>query len=286
MMQHERFAVLILTHGRPDRVYTYETLKRCGYTGEIVFVLDDEDKTADQYRTKYPNDRIVVFSKSDIASRFDEGDNFNDRRAIFYARNASFEIAQSLGLDLFMQLDDDYIAFTHKRDAKGRYLHGKPIKDLDAVLDAMIDYFLGTPALSIAMAQTGDFIGGTLGGWDKPKRKAMNSFLCSTSRPFKFVGRVNEDVNTYAHLGSKGGLFLTTMHLALQQQATQTNSGGMTDMYLAFGTYVKTFYSVMYQPSSVKISLLNTSHSRIHHKVSWRNTVPCILSDEYRKPQH
>jgi len=46
-MRHDSFAALILTHGRPDNVITERTLRRQGYTGRIVFVLDDEDKTAD-----------------------------------------------------------------------------------------------------------------------------------------------------------------------------------------------------------------------------------------------
>ncbi|EFI4081186.1 TPA: hypothetical protein J5F60_004390 [Escherichia coli] len=39
------FCVFILTHGRPDKVLTYRTLRRAGYTGKIFIVVDDEDKT-------------------------------------------------------------------------------------------------------------------------------------------------------------------------------------------------------------------------------------------------
>ena len=50
----DEFAVFILTHGRPDNVVTYQTLGRSGYTGRIVVVIDDEDKTAKQYEDKFP----------------------------------------------------------------------------------------------------------------------------------------------------------------------------------------------------------------------------------------
>lgn len=75
----------ILTHGRPDKVLTYRTLRRAGYTGKIFIVVDDEDKTRHQYMAEF-GEQVLVFSKADIASRFDEADNFCDRRSIFYAR--------------------------------------------------------------------------------------------------------------------------------------------------------------------------------------------------------
>lgn len=79
------FCAFILTHGRPDKVLTYRTLRRAGYTGKIFIVVDDEDKTRHQYMAEF-GEQVLVFSKADIASRFDEADNFCDRRSIFYAR--------------------------------------------------------------------------------------------------------------------------------------------------------------------------------------------------------
>lgn len=281
-MTRPDFAMLILSHGRPDRVMTYDTLRRCGYTGRVVIVCDNEDATVEQYRARFAE--VVVFDKADIAARFDQADNFNDRRTIFYARNASFEIARSLGLQYFMQLDDDYRYFFHKRTPDGRY-DEQHMRDLDGVLAAMLDYFIACPRLqSIAMAQNGDFIGGAEGKrWRTPGRKAMNSFLCDVDRPFRFVGRINEDVNTYVSLGARGALFLTTMHVALGQVLTQTNGGGMTEVYAASGTYVKSFYSVMVQPSSVKVAFFPSANARLHHLVKWRHTVPVILAEHWKK---
>ena len=88
------FAAFILTHGRADRVDTYKTLRNCGYTGKVYIVIDDEDKTADEYRKRY-GDMVLQFGKAEIAKTFDEGDNFNDRRAIIYARNACFNRGKS-----------------------------------------------------------------------------------------------------------------------------------------------------------------------------------------------
>ena len=275
---------MILTHGRPDRVDTFKTLRRCGYTGRIVIVVDNEDKKLEEYKALF-GDQVYVFDKKAVAGTIDEGDNFNDRRAIIYARNASFKIAEELGIKYFIQLDDDYNDFRHKMDANNRFIDRSWMRNMDAVLDVLLDYYISIPALSIAMAQGGDFVGGMEGtSWRKPRRKCMNSFICSTDRPFKFFGRINEDVNTYTNLGSRGGLFMTIVKVALQQKQTQTNAGGMTELYRDSGTYVKTFYSVMYQPSSVKVYFLPGSVvDRIHHKVTWKNTVPVILPEEHKK---
>ena len=138
----------------------------------------------------------------------------------------------------------------------------------------------------LALAQAGDFIGGTGSAIAQDmtlRRKAMNTFLCSTSRPFKFMGRMNEDVTTYINLGSKGLLFYTTPQIAIDQKATQSEEGGLTELYQAYGTYVKSFFSVMYNPSSIKISMMGTSNARIHHKILWKYAVPKLLSPELKK---
>ncbi len=282
------FAALILTHGRPDRVHTYFALRNAGYTGRIIIVIDNEDKTAKEYRSRYGSD-VVMFDKAAIAKTFDEGDNFQDRRAIIYARNASFQIAKDLGYRYFVQLDDDYTGFYYRFDEDGFYGHCIT-PSLDWLFSALCDYLKATPFASIAISQGGDHIGG---GESKKvigtKRKAMNSFICDTEKPFKFVGRINEDVNTYTCEQRKGLLFLTVMAAQLNQKPTQSNAGGMTDLYLDSGTYVKTFYSIMYAPSCVKVSDISdpknghAGHARIHHKILWNNAAPLILSKHYKK---
>jgi len=112
------FCAFILTHGRPDKVITYDTLKKAGYTGKIYIVIDDEDKTEAQYRKRF-GDKVLQFCKADIAKQIDEGDNFNDRRAIIYARNACFDLAKQVGCKYFIELDDDYDWFKFRFSRHG-----------------------------------------------------------------------------------------------------------------------------------------------------------------------
>ncbi len=97
------FCIFILTHGRPDRVYTVKSLLAAGYTGDYYIVVDDEDETEGEYRKRYGS-KVIVFDKKKVADETDEGDNFDDRRAIIYARNACFDIAKGWELNTLCSL--------------------------------------------------------------------------------------------------------------------------------------------------------------------------------------
>lgn len=289
-MKHRTdFAALILTHGRSNSVVTYNTLRRQGYTGRIVLMVDDEDSQIDAYRKKF-GDQVVVFSKQAAIDMTDSGDNFGKRNSVVYARNYTFTVAKELGLKYFLELDDDYTQFRYTFDNDRNYItRNIEIKSLDGVIEAMLDFFIESGATTIAMSQGGDFIGGEKSTFSKLERKGkfsrkvMNSFFCDVDKPFKFMGRINEDVNLYAENGRRGELFITVPRIRLEQKQTQANDGGLTDIYLDLGTYVKSFYSVMYAPSCVKIAEMGVTSRRLHHRLSWKNTCPLIIPEEYKK---
>jgi hypothetical protein len=283
-MRHKDFAAFILTHGRPNNVITYRSLRKAGYTGAIYIIVDNEDDTLSRYRTNF-GDQVIVFDKPAIAQTFDEADNFGDRRAVIYARNASFQIARDLGLTYFLQLDDDYDHFEYRTyhqpgNDQEHFMLGQ---GLDAIFDDYLDFYQSIDAKSIAMSQGGDFFGGADELFDKPWRKAMNTFFCSVERPFQFVGRINEDVNTYVWYQSLGNLFLTAPFVMVHQQQSQSSEGGMTELYLDSGTYVKSFYTVMFAPSCTTINLMGRFHMRLHHQIAWHNAVPKIVPESCRK---
>lgn len=291
-MNDQKFAVFILTHGRADSVYTFKTLRQQGYTGKIYLLCDDEDKQIAKYKNLYGSDTVIVFNKQDAIDVTDSGDNFKKRNSVVYARNINFKIAAELGLTHFWQLDDDYTRFDYSLNEEMQYTtSNNKIGKLDDVLEAMVTFIDTTPFHSIAFAQGGDFIGGegcTLLSRmrkDEIYRKVMNSFLFKVDRPVQFMGRINEDVNMYVECGRRGILFMTSPQLRLQQVVTQQNSGGLTDIYLELGTYTKSFYTVMYAPSCVKISEVGTTDRRIHHQVMWKYAVPKILDESHRKPR-
>lgn len=269
------FAVFILTHARPDNVKTYSTLRKCGYTGKIYLIVDNEDKQIEKYKDNFGEEYVKIFDKKAMADSIDEGNNFDNRKVIIHARNATFKIAKEIGIKYFVQMDDDYYYFGYRYDSGA-----KIINNLNKVFEIVLNFYKSVNIKSIAFSQGGDHIGGFSG--IKLKRKCMNSFFCSTDREFQFIGSINEDVNTYTTLGSRGEIFFTFTNIQLDQKDTQSNNGGMTDEYALTGTYVKSFHSIIMQPSSVKASMMNSNNKRIHHSISWKNTTPMIIDKKFK----
>ena len=287
----DNFAVFIMVHGRPDKMWTYHALRKGGYTGKIFLVADNLDESRFEYKKIY-GDELLIFDKNKAALEMEAGDNTGELRSTMFASNMIFKLAKEKGIKYFYNMCDDYSSFDYRFDENFKYYINKEhdkssrVKNLDKIFEIVLKYYKSINALTIAFSQGGDFIGGQNSSSSKNismKRKAMNTFLCSTDRPFKFIGRMNEDITTYVNLGSKGGLFLTLPHISISQQATQQTDGGMTDVYLEYGTYVKSFFSVMYNPSSVKVSTFETKYNRIHHKVNWNNAVPKIIEEKHKK---
>lgn len=281
------FCVFIISHGRPDNIYTLKTLNNSGYTGKWFIIVDNHDKTVNKYIYNFGADKIKIFNKTEIAKTTDNGDNTGYLRSTTHARNACFDIAEKLGFTYFLVLDDDYIKFDFRINSN--YIYPKDnfkVRDLNSLFNSVLKYYQSVKGLkSICFAQGGDFIGGnpTREINKTLTRKCMNSWFCSINRRFKFISRLNEDVNTYLYLGQKGDLFMTVWLASLTQMQTQGTNGGMTDAYTGSGTYVKSFMSVLYCPSFVKVKTMNTKYTRIHHVVNWSNAVPYIISEKHKK---
>lgn len=278
------FVIFILTHGRAYDMHTYGALQRAGYTGRIVFVLDNEDKSVDSYYYKFGKENCYVFDKLKVASEVDTMDLSDDRRAILFARNVCWDIAKELGYTYFLQLDDDYSNFRGRIEIDG-VLRTFYVKNFDLLVDYIIEFLEVSGAHTVAMSQIGDFIGGVGSKVFKERltRKAMNSFFCKVDRPIKYYGRMNEDVTAYILNGSRGQLFFNLADVSVDHLSTQSLSGGMTASYKDSGTYIKSFYTVMACPSSVKVYEMGDTHKRIHHSINWEHAVPKIISSRFKK---
>lgn len=278
------FAVFILSHGRAENVRTLKPLLETGrYSGPWYILIDDQDDQEDKYRELY-GDHILQFDKEKAAEKTDTGELGNERRSIVFARNVIFDLARDMGFRYFLMLDDDYTSFMY------RWIEGSKLAycnacQLDELFDAVLEFLNVSGAHTVALAQGGDFIGGAnANNFHKGLlRKAMNTFFCDTGRPFEFVGRMNSDVNTYVTQSQKGKLFFTITNANITQLQTQSLSGGVSEVYADTGTYLKSFFSVMYAPSCVKISEMGERHKRIHHQVKWEHCAPKIINQRYKK---
>ena len=257
-------------------------MKKSNYDGKTYIICDNEDEQIEEY--KKLGKEVIIFDKLEEMKYTDTEDNFKDHRLVVYARNKCHDIAKQLGLEYFLVLDDDYSEICF-RYVDGKKLRAKNCDNANKLFDAMLDFLDISGALTVAMSQAGDFIGGAENGKIEKgiDRKAMNSFFCKTDRPFKYYGSTNEDVNSYIINGMKGNLMFTIYKPSIVQTATQQNKGGLTDIYLDNGTYVKSFYSVIAEPSCARVAIMNTKNPRIHHKILWNNCCPKILDEQYKK---
>jgi len=281
------FCIFIISYQRANNVKTYKTLQKCNCKYPIFIVVSDDDTQINQYKKNFSENNLVIYSKREYIGKFDYMDNRIDKlSSAVFSRNAVFDIAKKLGYPFFLVLDDDYGNFSYRymqnNKLRGKILH----KSLDKILYLYKETLKALPNIhSLAMSQAGDFIGGnmTRAFSYRRLRKIMNVFFCATDRRFEFFGRLNEDVNVYTKLGNIGYLFITIPEISIVQLITQHNEGGLTSSYLELGTYIKTFYTLLAMPSSVKIGIIQDTFSRIHHQINWKFTIPYILPDEVKK---
>lgn len=281
-MKHD-FAVFIISAARAGNVKTINTLEKYDYTGDW-YILIDREEDIEPYTNEYGEDKIIYFNKDEIVEDVDRADNEGRRDVNVYARNKVFEIANDMGYEWFAQFDDDYDEFKLRFNDKGEFAK-YDIDTLDTIFDAMIEYAYMADLDTIATAQGGDFIGGAESGICNgqgditAQRKAMNTFVCNSKSPIDFVGTINEDVNTYIRKQQLGKIFLTPNIVNVEQERTQAQEGGLTDAYLDWGTYVKSFYTILYSPSSVELGKMGQEEQRIHHRVDWRTSIPKIVPE-------
>lgn len=277
------FGVFILSHGRADRLYTYQTLRKQGYTGDIKILIDNEDDQEDDYKDIYGDD-VIVFDKEEWRLKTDVMDTFKRRDVVVFARNAVFSIAKDAGYKYICVLDDDYKDFEHRYIADGKLKEWR-IRNLDKVFAAAIEFLVTSGAKCYAFAQGGDLIGGANNTrfHNRIMRKIMNTYFFDVDNPVVFSGTLDEDMVASLRCGMSGELIMTSIDVCITQMTTQANKGGLTDAYLDFGTYTKSFYAVMMNPSICKIAMMGDKHMRIHHQVSVSSMAPMIISGRYKK---
>lgn len=286
MIMDKKFCIFILSFARSNNVKTVNTLINSNYTGDYFILCSNDDMEYINYVKTFGKDKVIIFDKDEYIKKTDTIDNFNSKKVVLYARNACFDFAKNMGYEYFCEMDDDYLSFEY-RYIEDNKLKVKKIDDFDFVVENILDLMKCGNILTIAMAQNGDFVGGANSqlAQDRIKRKAMNSFFFKTDSPYRFRGTLNDDVNYYCEYGKIGNVIITVADISLRQIPTQMQKGGATDIYIDNGTYVKSFYSVIPCPSFVKVKDMISKHGRIHHKVSWNNAVPKIISDSYMKKE-
>jgi len=272
--------VLIPTHKRPHAQLTTKSLRRQGYTGRIIYVVDDEDPTLPEYIEQFGDD-VVVFSKEDAATQTDDGHNWGDRTSAVYARNFSFRAVKDAGYRYFIMLDDDY-SMWYYRFREDRTYGVTRIKSLDLLFASLVEYLSEAPLRCISISHSGDHAGGGAGKTEiGANRKALSVYVCDVERPYQFRGMM-EDYITHIHEQSRGNTMLSvTMAQYVCKEALHQNEGGLHDVYESRGMYTSCFFTVMYAPSCCRVDA--QSPDKMYHAINGPAAYPRIIHEQHRK---
>lgn len=264
---NKQYGTFILSYARAKRQHTLKLLQKFNWPYPIRIVVSTDDPQLDQYRELY-GERVITFDRNSVMC--DYYDNMPPS-GVLAARNIAWDLAESLGWTHFLVLDDDYSQFSKRlwRNSSASWAKCGPFAgfeivnatfDVARLCNAMWHWLDICPQLlCVSFTQTGDLC-------YYLKRKVMQAFFLRTDRRFEFISRMNDDVTTYFDLGLRGGIVLQIPIFGIRQQPTQSQPGGLTDLYRQYGTYTKSLYTLLRWPAHAVVTRI-PSVGRIHHRI-------------------
>lgn len=273
------FAIFILSHGRANDMETVKAILNAGYTGKWFVVIDDLDSQQELYKEKY-GDNVIVFDKKLWAEKTDTVTNTGELRSPVFARNAITEIAKEKGLKYYAEFDDDLKTFSFRYNDNGK-LAGKPIKNLDEVIEAMLEFQEASGATSLGFASNGGFIGGTEGHFKQGILRSIHqAYILRTDKQIEFKGLLNEDGIATEFCNSTGRLAFELCAVTQTCPARSTNEGGLNDLYKENDEYIRAFYSIIAFPNNLKI-IQKQGTVTLQRKTD--TAMPKIISERWKK---
>lgn len=281
MPMSELSTIYIISKGRPQ-CRTAQTLTKMKYPGEWFIVCGNNDETLEQYLANWGEEHVKVFDWYDEVKRTDTMDNFGFGSMPSGAcpvRNATAEISRRRGERRHWQFDDDYTGFQvfDAKTGKRPHCDGQKLAECMEAIAEFADRCglsnCGFPPSTIETCKEG-----ALG----LARRVFNAHnLPSGGELFvPWMARLNDDLINAINVWRTGRSELSVKCIAMNMPPTQSEGGGLTDIYRDEGTVRKTAYAVMAAPGQVK---LVDRFGRYHHAADWKRIVPKIVSDEYRK---
>ena len=277
------FAIFICTHGRPNAQLTLQSLLNAGYTGKYYLVLDDTDKTIQQYIDNFGPEHLIVFDKNHYINTSDTGSNKPVYKCILYAKDAIEDIARDMELKSFILADDDITRFRH-RYIQNDKLYTENVSDMDSVLDAYNEYLLSANIATLGFGNSYIYIGGQLGLKETTlvnRRFTYNFILRNTKHIVKWKSEMNEDSITPILCSKQGQMWWQLYHVQFDMKACDAGAdGGMSDVYANMDKFKRYAHFLVYNPDSV---YMIEKFGKITHTFNRKCTFPKVISDKYKK---
>ncbi len=279
----KKFAVFILTHGRPHNQLTVKSLQSVGYTGEWYLVLDDQDLTYREYLDEWGEDRIIVFNKARFIQSTDTGLHTPVQKFAVFARNAIEYIAKELGYKTFMMLDDDITKFRVRLPEGDSLKSFQLTTQFDSIIENSVNYVLNCDIACLGLGFCNLYIGGVANfNKENPRQRlCAEAFIRNTSHPIDWRLNMVEDLITSIDAAISGEVWFQFLPIQCEIKMSEGEvDGGNSDVYRQLGMYKISFMPVIAHPSSNAVKF---------GKKSWISTtapdkcIPKIISSRYRK---
>lgn len=278
------YAVMICTHGRPKSQHTYETLRNSGYTGRIIFVVDDEDDTVQELENEYgTNNDIVVFNKQELIDISDTGTNENQRKCILYAKNFCEQLAVHQGLNSFIIADDDILKFRFRYVEDGKLKSQNITHSMDDVIDAYIKTMLECDMTATGFGFTQFYFTGvnSFSADNMVKYRVPYNFVFrNTKYKVDWMSWFGEDIITAVYYGRVGQLWTAMPYVQQEIVSLATAEGGMKDTYDNNSSVRLAMQNVMYLPSELKAYKYNDTYMA---SIKRDHAFPKLISSSFKK---
>lgn len=244
---------------------------------DIYTFVDSETDDIEEYQrvAEETGSNVVIFDMEEARRRYDYVHRpSQSRRSAGQARNMFQDWAIENGIDFYVVLDDDTSGFQRKRFGmyKGIPSDLNIIETFNAVEVFMRKRKIGLFGLS----QTGDMF-----GYHNKifRHKVMNTTFYYV--PYIYRGeRGVQDDDTSMFVGIMNeGLFSGSCAdgLVLNQTASATQAGGLTDLYNECKLLNKALVTVIQFPSAIIAERQVMNGGRIHHRIANRYLEPRII---------
>ena len=276
--------IYILTHGRPHNQKTVETLRRCGYTGDITLVLDDEDKTLSEYKDEWLN--LRVFSKQKYIDKTDTGLSKPLRNFAVFARNAIEDIAKEDGEDYFCMFDDDIKNFRYRIISDNQLL-SIPVTNFDNMLYNYIAYMKDSNIACLSFGTTSQYIGGIkrfeqVSEDNNSLRLCFNAYIRNSKFDVDWKLNMCEDRITSIYQNTYGNVWKQLLFVQIDcEELYGKVDGGNSDVYRMLDECTQTFFPIITHPS---IHYISQYHGHLITRLAGEDKMFAkIISGGYKK---
>lgn len=281
------YSVFIISHGRADRVETYDTLRNAGYHGPINIVVDVEEEA--EYRKRFGSE-VISFDKFSIMDKSDTIYPEKKKASALYSRIfvemcASSMIGAPCNLDGYVVLDDDITNLRYRWVENGVAKSMSIRKNLSSVFDGYIEYIVNSGIATVSFIYNMFYVGGVKDIEHRvtESRHTYQIHIRNLNHPIEWKSLTNNDTITEVTTMKTGDIWWSLPFVDFDAVPMNTKSGGMKNLYDSISDYAKNFLAVIACPSSCKVGYSESTRGKIRIVENKNNLYPMIVSSRFKR---